>query len=207
MRRFIVCVLLPVHLAACTMWRSQEVTPQTLIASVQPDDKVRVTLSDGSWVILSEPMISGDSLLGTLEEGEYLGQPLQQGGWTGIPVDEVVQVALRRRAFSGTVDVERLSANTYPPIAPGDVTVFGSPDELCADTIQYEEIAVIVTDSWEDHQAHVQRAVDEAAKLGANGIVIQRTRTYNRWLLLIRSPPNREETTLAIRWATIPPRM
>jgi hypothetical protein len=205
-RRLIVCVLLSIPLTACTMWQAQEVTPQTLVPSMQPGERVRVTLSDGSWVILSEPTISGDSLLGTIEEGEYQGQPLQGGGWTGIPLDEVVEVALRRTAFSGTVDVERLSADSYPPIPPGDVTVFSSPDELGADTIQYEEIAVIVTRSSSGRPALVQMSVDEAARLGANSMVIQRTRTYDHWLVLIGGLPSWEMTSMAIRWATIPPR-
>lgn len=207
MGRFMACVLLVVQLTACTMWQAQEVTPQRLVASMQPGERVRVSLWDGSWVILSEPTISGDSLLGTIEEGEYRGMPLQGGGWTGFPLDEVAEVALRRSTSSDTADLERLSANTYPPIAPGEVTVFESPDELGADTIQYEEIAVVVTRSEESRQAAVQTAVDEAARLGANGIVIQRTRTIrNLWWLLAGGIPTVgvEVTGLAIRWEAIP---
>ena len=207
MGRFMACVLLLVQLTACTMWQAQEVTPQRLVASMQPGERVRVNLWDGSWVILSEPTISGDSLLGTIEEGEYQGIPLQAGGWTGIPLDAVSEVSLRRTTSSFTVDLERLSANTYPPIAPGEVTIFGSPDELGADTIQYEAIAVVVTRSEESRQAAVQSAVDEAARLGANGIVIQRTRTIrNSWWLLAGGIPTVgvEVTSMAIRWAAIP---
>jgi len=205
--RFMACVLLVVQLTACTMWQAQEVTPQRLVASMQPGERVRVSLWDGSWVVLSEPTISGDSLLGTIEEGEYQGMPLQGGGWTGIPLDAVSEVSLRRSTSSFTADLERLSANTYPPIAPGEVTVFESPDELGADTIQYEAIAVVVTRSAESRQAAVQTAVDEAAKLGANGIVIQRTRTIrNLWWLLAGGIPTVgvEVTSLVIRWAAIP---
>lgn len=209
MRRFIVCVLLPIQLTACLEWRVQRATPQQLLELEPQTEKVRVTLSGTSWVVLQHPAISGDSLFGVVEEGEYLGRPLRRGVRTAIPLDRVVRVAVLRKYFGafpfyGIVDVERLSQNTYPPVAPDDVTVFTSLGPLCADTIRYEEIAKIFTNASEfvGDQAHLRRATEEAANLGANGIILQAT-TTSWWDILVFDW--RDQTFTAIRWAVIPP--
>ncbi len=62
-RRLIACILLPCYLVACTSWKTQEVSPQQVLTDEQPD-KVRVSLTDGSQVVLEEPVVSGDTLIG-----------------------------------------------------------------------------------------------------------------------------------------------
>ena len=62
-RRFIACILLPCYLVACTSWKTQEASPQQVLADEQPD-KVQVTLTDGSQLVLKEPAVSGDTLSG-----------------------------------------------------------------------------------------------------------------------------------------------
>ena len=102
MRRLIACVLLPSYLTACIQWEVQEATPQQVVAQEQQLDLLHVTLSDGSWVVLAQPEISGDSLIGVVTEGEYRGQPLKQGLLTAIDLGDVVQVAVEQRTLEAT---------------------------------------------------------------------------------------------------------
>jgi hypothetical protein len=102
MRYLITCVLLPTYLTACIQWEVQEATPQQVVAQEQLLDLVHVTLSDGSWVVLKQPEISGDSLFGVVMEGEYRGQPLKQGLLTAIDLGDVVQVAVEKRTLAAT---------------------------------------------------------------------------------------------------------
>jgi hypothetical protein len=73
-RRLIACILLPTYLTACVTWQAQETSPEQLLAEEQPD-KVLVKLADGSKLVLEQPVIVGDSLVG-LEQGEERSIPL-----------------------------------------------------------------------------------------------------------------------------------
>ena len=73
-RRLIACILLPSYLVACTTWKTQEASPQQVLAEEQPD-KVQVTLTDGSQLVLKEPAVSGDTLSG-LDDGTPVHIPL-----------------------------------------------------------------------------------------------------------------------------------
>ena len=85
MRRFIACILLPCYLAACTSWKTQQVSPQQVISEEQPD-WVRVTLTNGSQRVLKEPAVSGDTLSGLSDAGI----PVH------IPLADVVDVAVEK---------------------------------------------------------------------------------------------------------------
>jgi hypothetical protein len=63
-------------LAACVSWQTQEGSPQQVLADEQPDS-LRVTLYDGSRVVLGEPVVSGDSLTGSAD-GQQRSIPLSQ---------------------------------------------------------------------------------------------------------------------------------
>ena len=82
-RRIISCILLPCYLVACSTWKTQEASPQQVLAE-QPD-KVRVTLSDGSQVVVEEPVISGDTLTGVAE-----------GQQRSIPLSDVADVQVKK---------------------------------------------------------------------------------------------------------------
>ena len=94
-------------------------------------------------------------------------------------------------------NVEPLSANTYPPIHESEVLVFFSFEELQADSMRYERIALIFTmgqaessvTSTSNQQQHISKARKEAAKLGANGIVLQSS-----------DDSATEATVMAVRW-------
>ncbi len=94
MRRVIAYVLLLISVTACTVWEVQEVTPQQLLERESPPDRLRVTLFEieDSWVILEEPRISGDSLIGTVRDGRYRGQRVRGGLATSLHLDHVARV-------------------------------------------------------------------------------------------------------------------
>jgi len=73
-RRIIACILLPCYLAACSSWKTQEASPQQVLEDEQPD-KVQVTLTDGSQLVLEAPVVSGDTLSG-LDDGTPVHIPL-----------------------------------------------------------------------------------------------------------------------------------
>ena len=90
-RRLVACVLLPSQLGACMSWKTQEAAPPQLVNEEQPS-RIRVTLRDGTQVVLTEPTISGDTLWG-LNDGEQ----------TGIPEQEIAEVALHKTDGTTTV--------------------------------------------------------------------------------------------------------
>ncbi len=47
---------------ACQTWHTQRVAPESLLATRQPT-KVRVTLTDGSQLVLEHPVLRGDTLI------------------------------------------------------------------------------------------------------------------------------------------------
>ena len=90
LRRLTCCLLLPVYLAGCSSWYVQEVSPQQLIAEEQPG-KIRVTRTDGSQVVLEQPRVSGDTLMGC-QIIEVQGQ--QRCPRVSIPLSDVTDVAI-----------------------------------------------------------------------------------------------------------------
>lgn len=91
--RWLASALLLCTLAACASWDTQEVSPQVL-AGEHPPEKLRVAISDHTWVVLRHPAIAHDSVYGVIEVGMYEGQWLRGGGYTGIPLDSVRDLAV-----------------------------------------------------------------------------------------------------------------
>ena len=73
-RRIIACILLPCYLVACTSWKTQDASPQQVLAEEQ-HDKVLVKLADGSKLVLEQPVVAGDTLTGSVD-GEQRSIPL-----------------------------------------------------------------------------------------------------------------------------------
>lgn len=75
-----------------------------------------------------------------------------------------------------SANVTRLVQTVYPPIAPGEVTVLADIRELMSDTIRYERLAIINMSGdgggFTDQTDMLKKAREEAAKLGANAIII-----------------------------------
>ena len=106
-----------------------------------------------------------------------------------------------------TANIQRLSPVAYPPISPEEVTVFMDPGELRADSIRYVRVAMIFTSGsseFTNADAHMSKAREEAAKLGANGIVIQTNDPGGRHNWFWGTNSNRESSVMAIHWSTVP---
>ncbi len=86
------CLLLPAFLAGCSSWYVQEVSPQQLITEDQPE-KIRVTLTDGSQMVLEQPRVSGDTLMGC-QLFEVQGQ--QRCPIVSIALSDVTDVAIEK---------------------------------------------------------------------------------------------------------------
>ena len=65
--RLIATVLLLAYLPACSSWRSETVSPQSLIESRHPT-QLRVSRTDGTRHILHQPSVAGDTLRGSERE-------------------------------------------------------------------------------------------------------------------------------------------
>jgi hypothetical protein len=92
LRQIIACLLLPTYLAACTTWKTQEASPQQVLADEQPG-KVQVELADGSRIVLEHPVVSGDTLMGV--EERWSGRKRVPGNEVSIPLSDIESVAVR----------------------------------------------------------------------------------------------------------------
>ena len=62
MKRFIAMIIMTSYLAACTAWRVQEVVPEKAA-------QLRITMADGGRLLLRDPRVMGDSLVGFVVQG------------------------------------------------------------------------------------------------------------------------------------------
>lgn len=78
-------------LSACTSWRVQQVAPAVLLREMQPD-MVRIDRADGARLVLTRPMLVGDSVQarqGTVAVADITSiavrrlDPLKTGGLVG----------------------------------------------------------------------------------------------------------------------------
>ncbi|MEO7104476.1 MAG: hypothetical protein ABI311_13840 [Gemmatimonadaceae bacterium] len=93
-------LLLAVALAAlttsgCTMWKVESAPLPTLIADGERGT-LRITRSDNSVVILNQPTIVNDSIVGSTD-----ADPPQRAA---IPLADVIFVQTRHRSFEKTVE-------------------------------------------------------------------------------------------------------
>jgi hypothetical protein len=76
-------------------WKTQEVSPQQVIAEEQPT-KVRVTRTDGLMITVKEPAVSGDSIVGVCTRltgpGGVEGDPIVCGQSVSIPLASVAKL-------------------------------------------------------------------------------------------------------------------
>ena len=63
MKRFIAAIIMTSYLAACTAWRVQDAVPQKAA-------ELRITLADGKRLLLRDPRVMGDSLVGFAVQGQ-----------------------------------------------------------------------------------------------------------------------------------------
>lgn len=103
-------LLLLVHLlSACTGWHTQYVAPEVLVSESQPY-KIRVRRTDGSRVVLIDPAIRGDSVVGRWHRYDPLPGPTGPGMPTstrvevptGVPLADVREVQTHGVSVSRT---------------------------------------------------------------------------------------------------------
>lgn len=99
-----------------------------------------------------------------------------------------------------SANVTRLVQTVYPPIAPEEVTVLADIRELMSDTIRYERLAIINMSGdgggFTDQTDMLKKAREEAAKLGANAIVISGYTQGSDW-------SDNEGSAIAIRYRIV----
>jgi hypothetical protein len=79
---------------ACQVWRTERVAPKSLLATHRPAT-LRVTRTDGTEIVLKDPVLQGDTLS---------GRPRQTGGEdVRIPLTGVRRLATRRFSPGRTI--------------------------------------------------------------------------------------------------------
>ena len=113
-------------------------------------------------------------------------------------------------------NTEFLSPRRYPPIEMDSVTVFIGAEELQADSIEYERVAMIEyervtmifvngSQSLTDQQGMIKKAREDAAKIGANGIVVS-VMVEGSYNAFWGTESPRQGTVIAVRWRVKPAR-
>jgi hypothetical protein len=92
------CAAMATLVVGCTTWRVQWVSPETVIRRDQPG-AVEVTRVDSSRVVLRDPRIVGDSLVGKVD-----------GAVESVALARVAYVAVRRGDGAGTAGLVLLGA-------------------------------------------------------------------------------------------------
>lgn len=91
---------------------------------------------------------------------------------------------------------EMLSPARYPPTVPDSVAVFISVADLDAQGLAYEPVALLFIRAdarYTNENAIMRRAREDAAKIGANGVILGDTREAGFW------SADRQARVLAVR--------
>ena len=99
-RRILSCILIPAYLSSCTAWHVQYTSPAQLVQEKQPS-QIRVTTADNLEVILDDPRVSGDTLIGHaatrfLSWGGSVYAVSDTGSVLEIPLADLSSVALKK---------------------------------------------------------------------------------------------------------------
>ncbi len=98
-RRILSCILLPAYLSSCvTNWKVQRASPEQVVEEEQPS-QIRVTTTDHSEIVLDEPRVSGDTLIGLVRDlssyGSIYAAP-DRAAALGIPLADISHVAINK---------------------------------------------------------------------------------------------------------------
>jgi len=99
-RRILSCILLPAYLSSCVKtWEVQRASPEQVVEEQQPST-IRIGIADGSEVVLEEPRVSGDSVVGLAErEFSWKGSvylPPDTSSSFGVPLADISQLAVKK---------------------------------------------------------------------------------------------------------------
>jgi len=90
--RAVLLLFLLLNLTACTSWQPAATPSPTQFVEVEQPDRVRVTVRDGTELVLEEPSVEGDELLGTVEEASVR-----------VPFGDIFRLEVRRFSVGQTV--------------------------------------------------------------------------------------------------------
>ena len=110
----------------------------------------------------------------------------------------VLAIGLLAAALGGCVrsTTEMLGPVRYPATTPDSVTVYVSVADVEAQRLAYDRVAMLFIRAdarYTNEAAIVQRAREDAAKVGANGVILGDTREPGFW------SADRQARVLAIR--------
>lgn len=69
-------LILYLSCTACTSWRPDSLSPQAVVQGPPTPLSLRVTYKDSSWVILSNPVLQGDTIVGRDKQNAQVRVPL-----------------------------------------------------------------------------------------------------------------------------------
>jgi hypothetical protein len=95
-------LLLLIYLSGCTSWQVEQVAPAQLIAERQPS-RVRVTRADQSRVVLRDPTIVGDTLVGALDSAKAVWE-------SRVALSEVQRIEVRHGDAGRTIGLALAAA-------------------------------------------------------------------------------------------------
>ncbi len=99
-RRIISCILLPAYLSSCvTNWEVQRASPEQVVEEEQPSQILVTTTDHSGEIVLDEPRVSGDTLIGLVRDlssyGSIYAAP-DTAAALEIPLADVSHVALKK---------------------------------------------------------------------------------------------------------------
>lgn len=84
----------------CTSWRVVTAPPPAQVMAQERPDKVLVTLSDGTLIVLRTPVVRGDTLIGHRSAGLVLSDTARE---IPVPLAHVRTISLRRHSTGKTL--------------------------------------------------------------------------------------------------------
>ena len=84
-RRILSCLLLPAYLSSCTSWQVHGVSPEQVITEESPS-VVRVITTDSVEVVLEQPSIIEDSLVGVVRGPDSTPRAVALGDISSVSV-------------------------------------------------------------------------------------------------------------------------
>lgn len=89
-------LLLAVHVQACTSWQATQMAPRPAIVDQNPE-AARVTIPDGSRIVVLQPRVEGDSIVGIRDcESEVTSRACEDTEEALVSLGDVQLLEVRR---------------------------------------------------------------------------------------------------------------
>ena len=118
--RAVLLLFLLLNLTACTSWQPAATPSPTQFVEVEQPDRVRVTVRDGTELVLDEPSVEGDELLGTVEEASVR-----------VPFGDIFRLEVRRFSVGRTVMWVAVGVGAYVAAFVAVMTLLSCETEPC----------------------------------------------------------------------------